>query len=297
MHEDEPADLVHDLLLEALYPDHPLGPRRARHRGHDQRDDARRDRRVLRRALRAGQHRRWPRPAPSTTTRLVGGIADRLSPPPVATRSRVSARRRAGRPARIVMRGRPSRRTSSSACARSTTRPRSLRARRRSTTSSAAACRAGCSRRSARSAGWRTRCTRTGRRSPTPARSRCTPAPRPTGPTEVLKLVARRARPHGRRRRHRRRARRRPRGHLLGSTALGLEDSAARMGRIGRSLLVHDDVSTNAEVERTRIAAVDVATTCERVIRARARAGDAAYGRGHRTLRSRRPVDQLQLAS
>jgi predicted Zn-dependent peptidase len=39
------------------------------------------------------------------------------------------------------------------------------------------------------------------------------------------------------------------RAHLLGSTALSLEDSAARMGRIGRSLLVHDEVWTNAEVE------------------------------------------------
>jgi len=60
----------------------------------------------------------------------------------------------------------------------------------------------------------------------------------------------------------------RARVHLLGSTALGLEDSAARMGRIGRSLLVHDDVWTNAEVE-ARMAAVthaDVDRVIERVL-------------------------------
>ena len=45
------------------------------------------------------------------------------------------------------------------------------------------------------------------------------------------------------------------RAHLLGATALGLEDSAARMTRIGRGLLLHDDVWPNEEVE-ARIAAV-----------------------------------------
>jgi predicted Zn-dependent peptidase len=58
------------------------------------------------------------------------------------------------------------------------------------------------------------------------------------------------------------------RAHLLGSTALSLEDSAARMGRIGRSLLVHDEVWSNAEVE-ARISAVtpeDVQRIIERVL-------------------------------
>nr|MBA3654048.1 insulinase family protein [Actinomycetota bacterium] len=45
------------------------------------------------------------------------------------------------------------------------------------------------------------------------------------------------------------------RANLLGSTALSLEDSGARMGRIGRSYLVHDEVWTNAEVE-ARISAI-----------------------------------------
>jgi len=60
------------------------------------------------------------------------------------------------------------------------------------------------------------------------------------------------------------------RAHLLGATALSLEDSAARMARIGRSLLVHDDVWTNAEVE-ARIASVgpaDVQRVIERVLAA-----------------------------
>ena len=47
-----------------------------------------------------------------------------------------------------------------------------------STTASAAACPAGCSRRSGRSAAWRTRSTRTPRSTPTPACSPCTPAAR-----------------------------------------------------------------------------------------------------------------------
>ena len=37
MREDEPDDLVHELLVEALFPDHPLGPGGARRRGHDRR--------------------------------------------------------------------------------------------------------------------------------------------------------------------------------------------------------------------------------------------------------------------
>lgn len=58
------------------------------------------------------------------------------------------------------------------------------------------------------------------------------------------------------------------RAHMLGATALSLEDSGARMGRIGRSLLVHDEVRTNAEVE-ARIAAVtidDVQRVIDRVL-------------------------------
>jgi len=47
------------------------------------------------------------------------------------------------------------------------------------------------------------------------------------------------------------------RGSVLGSMALGLEDSGARMSRIGRSLLVHQEVPTVEEVA-ARFAAVTV---------------------------------------
>lgn len=40
------------------------------------------------------------------------------------------------------------------------------------------------------------------------------------------------------------------RGHIRGSMALGLEDSGARMGRIGHSQLIHDHVLTLDEVDR-----------------------------------------------
>jgi predicted Zn-dependent peptidase len=58
------------------------------------------------------------------------------------------------------------------------------------------------------------------------------------------------------------------RAHILGSTALSLEDSAARMARVGRSLLLHGEVWTNAEVE-ARVAAItpaDIQRVIERMI-------------------------------
>jgi predicted Zn-dependent peptidase len=58
-------------------------------------------------------------------------------------------------------------------------------------------------------------------------------------------------------------------GHLVGEMALSLEDSAARMSRIGRSQLIHGTVLTVDDVV-TRIAAVtldDVARVAEAVLR------------------------------
>jgi predicted Zn-dependent peptidase len=58
-------------------------------------------------------------------------------------------------------------------------------------------------------------------------------------------------------------------GHLVGELALSLEDSAARMNRIGRSQLVHSSVPTMLEVA-TKVGAVsleDVARVAERVLR------------------------------
>ena len=47
------------------------------------------------------------------------------------------------------------------------------------------------------------------------------------------------------------------RGHLRGATALGLEDSGARMSRLGHAQLVHGRVLTLDEIE-ARLAAMDV---------------------------------------
>jgi predicted Zn-dependent peptidase len=58
------------------------------------------------------------------------------------------------------------------------------------------------------------------------------------------------------------------RGHLLGNMILGLEDSAARMSRIGRSQLVHGEVLDVEEIA-ARISAVtldDVARVIERTL-------------------------------
>jgi predicted Zn-dependent peptidase len=57
-------------------------------------------------------------------------------------------------------------------------------------------------------------------------------------------------------------------GHLVGTLVLGLEDSATRMSRIGRSLLVHGEVLTVAELNE-RVAAVsleDVAKVAGQVL-------------------------------
>jgi predicted Zn-dependent peptidase len=48
------------------------------------------------------------------------------------------------------------------------------------------------------------------------------------------------------------------RGNIIGSTMLGLEDSGARMSRIGRTLLLHDELPSVDEVlERFRAVSVD----------------------------------------
>ena len=58
------------------------------------------------------------------------------------------------------------------------------------------------------------------------------------------------------------------RGHLKGSLALSLEDSAGRMSRIGRSQLVHGGVLSIEElVERTQaVGRDDVRRVVERVL-------------------------------
>ena len=130
---------------------------------------------------------------------------------------------------------RSSRPTSPSATAawRATTPP--ARPSTSSTTCSAAACRAGCSTRSASGGAWPTRCTRRSRPTATPARSSSTPAPRPAQVGEVLDLVdgeLAKLLADG------------PtddeldvaKGYLVGSYLLGLEDPGSRMARLGAQL-------------------------------------------------------------
>ena len=115
------------------------------------------------------------------------------------------------------------------------------------TGSSAAACRRGCSRRSGRSAVWRTRSSPSARRTPTPAWSACTRAAcrrRParsstwSGPSwqsiasgnitpdELL----------------------RGKGQMRGSVVMGLEDTGAKMTRIAKAELVYGELPTVDEI-------------------------------------------------
>jgi predicted Zn-dependent peptidase len=57
-------------------------------------------------------------------------------------------------------------------------------------------------------------------------------------------------------------------GHLTGSLALGMEDSAARMSRIGRSRLIHGEVQSLDDVVASieRVTADDTARVIERVL-------------------------------
>jgi predicted Zn-dependent peptidase len=57
-------------------------------------------------------------------------------------------------------------------------------------------------------------------------------------------------------------------GYLEGSTVLGLEDSASRMSRIGKSLLVHDEVVSVDEVVRRyrAVTLADVRRVLERLL-------------------------------
>ena len=197
MSEDTPDDVVHDRAVRVAVPRAPPRPRDARHR--------------------EDRSRRWPatrspsstasgtgrptwsssRPAICTTTRWstdVDGCSSPTSrpvPAPIATPpvgdARAALRDRTGRPSR------PTWPSAGGGC--TTTTPTATPCGS-PTRCSAAACRAGCSRRSARSAA-----------SPTP----CSPRRRPTGLRVVVALRGYRADPPGRAARGHRRCDRRPR--------------------------------------------------------------------------------------
>ena len=188
MHEDEPSDLVHEVFHETIFPGHPLGRevlgerrtitemtpeqirsyfetryRPDRHGGGGGRQPRPRRRRGRRRAplLGAGRRRAGPRRArPGSSPHPAGHPPQHRAGPP-------HGRHAGARPATTTT-------ASPWPC---------------STSSWAAACPAGCSRRSGRSGAWCTRCTRTGpptwRRGPW----RSTPAPRPGKAHEVLDLI------------------------------------------------------------------------------------------------------------
>ena len=166
MRDDTPDDLVHDLFAEALFPEHPLGrevlgTRRARSR----RCRATRSPRSTPRTT--GRRTSWsPPPATSTTTRS-STLVDAALPGAIdgdAPAAADAAGRRAPSRSRSLDRADRAGAPRRSACARcAALDPDRYALDGRRTRCSAAACRAGCSRRSASSAASRTRCTRTAR--------------------------------------------------------------------------------------------------------------------------------------
>ena len=107
---------------------------------------------------------------------------------------------------------------------------------------------AGCSRRSARSAGWPTRSTATTRSTPTPGCSASTPGCVPAQGRRRAGDLPRRARPRSPRPASPPRSSQRGKGQLRGSLVLGLEDTGSRMSRIGKAELVYGELLSVDEV-------------------------------------------------
>ena len=232
MDDDSPDDVALRTLARQLFADHGARPRhrrRARHRAVDHR---RRHPRVLRRAL---PHRAttvvaspatsttttsWPRSRRRSPTCPTGdGRVARAAPGGVGEQRRASTTT-------------PSRSTSPSAAARCAATTPTARRSTSSTTSSAAGCRAACSTRSASGAASPTACTRRRRPTPTPAPGRCTPGRCPSTPARSRRLIGDEL----------------DRlvadgitddelaiavGYLTGAYEMGLEDTGARMSRLG----------------------------------------------------------------
>ena len=191
MRDDTPDDLVHDLFAEALFPGHPLGREIARLRGDHHGDAPRRSRRVPPRALPARQHgdRRGGNldARRRSSTMVEAALPGRRRSPArprarvrrPATRSRSRVLERPTEQAHLVL---------GTACVRPRSIPTATRCGRQPGARRRDVARVS-SRRSARSAARRTRCSRTGARSKRPARSRCTAAPSPEHVDEVLDVV------------------------------------------------------------------------------------------------------------
>ena len=189
MHLDEPADVVQERFAEAMFPGHPLGREVLGDPEVITLGDGARDPVVLRRALPAGEHRRRRGgrrrsrpPRRGLEGRFAG--AERGGPPVRTAPGRRASSRSTCRP------GTPSRRTSSLGVRAPDRRsPERFALAAAQPQSSAAASRAGCSRRSARSAASPTRSSRTGPPTPTPGRSSVSVGTSPDTPHEVLDLV------------------------------------------------------------------------------------------------------------
>ena len=166
MDEDTPDDRVHTLLSGVLFPDHPLGRETAGERADGGRHRRRSDVRAF--------FERWYRPANLVVSvagarrprrRVVAAVETAFAAPRAAAScpdgSPPAGRRR---PRSSCSAGAPSRSTwpsAAGACARDDP---TASASTWSTTSSAAACRAACSTRSASGGVWPTRCSRRRRR-------------------------------------------------------------------------------------------------------------------------------------
>ena len=238
MYEDDPQDKVFDVLGERGLRRPPAGPRDHRPRRRRRRHARRRPARLPRRALRARERRRrggrLGRPRrPRRAHRRGAGRARR------APRSRRPSRRRPRRPrvVRFLTQGhRAGPRLPSAAPASPATTSAATRCAS-STRSSAARRPRGCSRRCARSAAWPTASTRSSRSSPGPGQVGLYLG---TRPDNVARRAARR-----RRRAHPRRARTPPtptsstgpRRTSRAASCSRLESTAARMNRLGSSLL------------------------------------------------------------
>ena len=234
MDDDSPDDVALRTLARQLFGDHGLGRDTAGERVDGALDQRRRHPRVLRRPLPHGEHdRRRRRRRRPRRDRRRGRRGVR----------RDAGRRRPGRPGRA---GRwpsptspstttPSRSTWRSAGARCPATIPTARRSTSSTTSSAAVCRAGCSTRSASAAASPTACTRRVvvrrrrrlvgvRRGDARARRRGRPADHQG------------ARPPRRRRRSPTTSWTIAIGYLTGAYEMGLEDTGARMSRLGGML-------------------------------------------------------------
>ncbi len=286
MYEDDPQDTVFDVLGTAVFGEHPLG-RAIIGRAPVIRDTpveqiARVPRRALRAELDRRRGRRLGRPRR-------GGRAGRAhARRPARGRERPAARRgaRRTRRRRCASRARtPSRCTSASAPSASRAGTSAASRCACSTRSSAGCPRRGCSRPCARSAGSPTPSTRSPASSPTRARSACTSARgRTTWPPRWSVVGAELARlreePATEEELHR------ARENVKARVVLAMESSAARMNRLGGSVLYELPLLELDEI-MARIDAVELVGPAR--AGRRAVGAEPPVGGGHRPGRGRVP--------